>query len=99
MLGVIEGLDETSPRPILRFGSHVQGGLHDAGAARSAIMVAALLVVAILATSLGGRRVAAAASLLVTLAVAGLAGGPATLAGGLGLAAVAWRNDRARLHP
>ncbi len=96
MLGVVKGLDETSTRPVLKFAGRLQGGLHEGGAARSAIMVAALLGVAILATSLVGRRVATAAALLVTLAVAGLAGGPATLAGGLGLAALAWRNDRNR---
>ncbi len=95
MLGFIKGIDETSTRPVLHFAGRLQGSFHEGGAARSALMVAALLGVAILATSFVGRRLAAAAALLVTLAVAGLAGGPASLAGGLGLAALAWSNGRA----
>jgi hypothetical protein len=95
MLGVSKGLDEPSERPILRLGVRAREEPRDDDAGRSAILVAALLGAMILATSLGGRR-SGAASLLITLSVAGLAGGPAMLAGGLGLAALAWKNDHAR---
>ncbi len=97
MLGVIKGVDESSSGPILRFRGRVDGDLHGVAATRSAIMVAALLGVALVATSLGSRRIAIAIALLITLALAGLAGGPATLAGGLGLAGYANLAERAAL--
>ncbi len=96
MLGVIKGLDEPSSPSIIRFEGGAGDGSRGGEAGRPAIVAAALLIAVLLATSLGGGHapVASAVSLVVMLAVAALTGGPAMLAGGLGLAAVAWRNDR-----
>jgi hypothetical protein len=96
MLGVIKGLDETLTRPVLKFDGRPRAGQLEGGVARSAIMIAGLLGVALLATFFAGRRLADAAALLATLGIAGMAGGPVSLAGGLGLAALAWRNGHAR---
>jgi hypothetical protein len=97
MIGVVQGLDEPSIHPRLRLGGAARGEPSDGGTTRSAILGSALAGIVIIATALAGPRasIAAAASLVVMLTIAALAGGPLMLAAGLALAAVAWKTPLA----
>ncbi len=98
LLGAVKGPDDPSPRPVLGLaGRGTRWSMAaEASAARSTTLIVGLLFAAVLAMMLGGRRPAGAASLLLALAVAGFSGGPAALAGGLGVAAAARRAGRDR---
>jgi hypothetical protein len=91
MIGVHRGLDEPSADVSLAIGDGVGDRYPEGESARPIILSALLAIAAVLVIALGGRRapLAAAASLALTLAVTALAGGPAMLAGALGMAMVA----------
>jgi hypothetical protein len=93
-LGITTGIDEPSSRNAVTFASRPGGTALDGLPARPGLMAALLLGAAIAASFLGGYRGIRSAALALVLGVAGYAGGPAMLAGGLGLAALAWRKGR-----
>ena len=93
MIGMVTGLEEAPDGATLIIEGDARGTSLRGGGDRWVVLAAALAVAAIAAMSLDGRRapVAAGISLVLMLAASALAGGPAMLAGALGLAVPALR--------
>ena len=95
MIGITKGTDDTSSPAALTLEDRRIVPRLDPSINRSAIAVLLLATAAIAATFWSGYRTACAAAMALVLGVAALTGGPTLLAGGLGLAAIGWRQGRA----
>jgi hypothetical protein len=96
LLGILPGVDEPLSRNTLTFTSRARdGSLLEPAPERLGILAVLLLGTVLAATFLGEYRGTHPAALVLALGLAAYAGGPTMLAGGLGLAAMAWRRGRA----
>jgi hypothetical protein len=94
MMGIIKGTDDPSPPAVLTLESGRTGATLDPSADRSGLAVLLLVVAATVATLGAGYRTVGATAMALVLGVAALTGGPTLLAGGLGMAAIGWRQGR-----
>jgi hypothetical protein len=94
MTGIAKGIDDAAPPATLTLQSAPPRLSRNPPADGSAIIVLLVLGTALAATVGSRYRMAAAGAMAMVLGAAAYAGGPTLLAGGLGLAAMAWHKGR-----
>jgi hypothetical protein len=94
LLGIVSGTDAPASTTTLTFATRPDAPLLSRYPARAVVIVLLILGAAMLATLQGSRRLGRWTALAAALGVAGYAGGPVMLAGGLGLAVLARRSTR-----
>ena len=99
MTGFVKGIDDSSPPAALTLRDGVSAVSLDPMTEGIGITLLLVLGATLLATIGAGYRSIGAASMAMVLGAAAYTGGPTLLAGGLGLAALAWRKGRSTMAP